>query len=141
MLSTRRLDDPLPILRRYDFTSRPHQTTFDAIRKIHLSDRPVDPVLAHEQLRRRGTRWGHTTAPLFVHSWLQATYFPDRGDSYATIVLDNALGRRIVQAGVHIAQVAATGTSDGRELLDRARSQLASLDTAQYRDSAELVSA
>lgn len=126
MLSKRCLDELLPVLRTEHFTSRRHQDIFHAIRELHRTARPVDPVLVNDELRRRGiSGWGHVSAPLVVHACLEATYFPGHGDSYATIVLDNALRRRIVQAGVRIAQFAASGLGDGGDLLEKAKAELA----------------
>lgn len=116
MLSKACADALLPVLRSEHFTSRPHQDTLEAIRAVHASGRPVDPILVHDQLRRHGRiAWGNSKAATFIHACLEATYLPGHGRSYAALVLECAARRRVLQAGVRIAQVAATGA---RELSD-----------------------
>ena len=118
MLSKRCADDLLPILETEHFTSRPHQETLDAIRAVHASGRPVDPLLVHDQLRRQGRlAWGNVKAAPFIHACLEATYFPGHGDSYASAVIECAVRRRVLQAGIRIAQAAARGTGELPELM------------------------
>ena len=113
MLSKRCADDLLPLLETSYFTSRPHQDTLDAIRNVHESERPVDPLLVHDQLRRQGrVTWGTIKAATFIHACIEATYFPGHGDSYASIVVECATRRRILQAGIRIAQAAARGVTE-----------------------------
>jgi hypothetical protein len=75
-----------------------------------------DPLLVASDLHSRGiTRSGHIATPVFLQACLEATYFPGHGDAYAAMVLDNALRRRTVQAGVRITQLATSGVCE-REL-------------------------
>lgn len=116
MLSKACADGLLPVLLPEHFTTRPHQDTLEAIRAVHSSGRPVDPILVHDQLRRQGrVAWGDNKAATFIHACLEATYLPGHGRSYAALVLEYAARRRVLQAGIRIAQLAATG---GRELSD-----------------------
>lgn len=118
MLSKRCADALLPALRSDHFTSRPHQDTLDAIRSVHASGRPVDPLLVHDQLRRQGRlTWGNIKAATFIHACLEATYFPGHGDSYAAAVIECATRRRVLQAGIRIAQAAARGTGELPDLM------------------------
>jgi replicative DNA helicase len=118
MLSKRCADALLPVLRTEHFTSQPHQETLEAIRAVQLSGRPVDPLLVHDQLRRQGRlAWGNIKAATFVHACMEATYFPGHGESYASAVIECAARRRVLQAGIRIAQAAAHGTGELPELM------------------------
>ena len=118
MLSERCADALLPALRSDHFTSRPHQDTLEAIRTVHASGRPVDPLLVHDQLRRQGRlAWGNIKAATFIHACLEATYFPGHGDTYAAAVVECAARRRVLQAGIRIAQAAARGSGDLPDLM------------------------
>lgn len=125
MLSKRCADALLPALRSDHFTSRPHQDTLEAIRVVHASERPVDPLLVHDQLRRHGRlAWGNIKAATFIHACLEATYFPGHGNSYAAVVVECAARRRILQAGIRIAQAASRGTGELPELMRLVASEL-----------------
>jgi len=125
MLSKRCADALLPALRSDHFTSRPHQDTLEAIRSVHASGRPVDPLLVHDQLRRHGRlAWGNIKAATFIHACLEATYFPGHGDSYAAAVVECAARRRVLQAGIRIAQAASRGTGELPDLMRLVASEL-----------------
>lgn len=118
MLSPRCVDQLLPVLRVDHFTSRPHQDTFAAIEAVHAAGKPVDPLLVNDELRKQGRiSWGEVKASVFVHACLEATYFPGHGTSYAATVLEFAARRRILQAGVRIAQAAARGVAELPDLM------------------------
>jgi replicative DNA helicase len=125
MLSKRCADELLPILETGHFTSRPHQDTLEAIRTVYESQRPVDPLLVHDQLRRQGRlAWGHVKAATFIHACVEATYFPGHGDTYAACVLECAARRRVLQAGIRIAQFASRGTGELSDLMRLVASEL-----------------
>ena len=125
MLSKACVDALLPALRPDHFTSRPHQDTLEAIRGVHASGHPVDPILVHDQLRRSGrVAWGNVKAATFVHACLEATYFPGHGASYAATVIDCAARRKVLQAGIRIAQAAARGAGDLPDLMHLVAAEL-----------------
>jgi replicative DNA helicase len=125
MLSKACADALLPALQAEHFTSRPHQDTLEAIRAVHISGRPVDPILVHDQLRRGGrVAWGNIKATTFVHACLEATYFPGHGASYAATVIECAARRRVLQAGIRITQAAARGAGDLPDLMRLVASEL-----------------
>jgi replicative DNA helicase len=125
MLSKRCANALLPVLRSDHFTSRPHQDTLEAIRTVHASRRPVDPLLVHDQLRRQGrVAWGNINAATFIHACLEATYFPGHGDSYAAAVVECAARRRVLKAGIRIAQAASRGTGELPDLMRLVASEL-----------------
>jgi replicative DNA helicase len=118
MLSPRCVDQLLPVLRVDHFTSRPHQDTFAAIEAVHAAGKPVDPLLVNDELRKQGRiSWGEVKVSVFVHACLEATYFPGHGTSYAAAVIECAARRRILQAGVRIAQAAARGATELPDLM------------------------
>src|SRR5205085_1592907 len=113
MLSPSCVDQLLPVLRVDHFSSRPHQDTLAAINAVHAAGKPVDPLLVNDELRKQGRiTWGEVKAPVFIHACLEATYFPGHGASYAATVIECAARRRILQAGVRIAQAAARGMAE-----------------------------
>jgi replicative DNA helicase len=118
MLSKGCADSLLPVLWADHFTSRPHQDTLEAIRAVHEAGRPVDPLLVHDQLRKQGRlAWGNIKAAPFIHTCVEATYFPGHAHNYAAAVLECAARRRLLQAGIRIAQAAARGVPDLPELM------------------------
>jgi replicative DNA helicase len=125
MLSKACADALLPVLQTEHFTSRPHQDTLEAIRAVHASGRPVDPILVNDQLRRAGrVAWGSVKAATFIHACMEATYFPGHGSSYAATVIECAARRRVLQAGIRIAQAAARGTGELPDLMRLVASEI-----------------
>jgi replicative DNA helicase len=125
MLSKACADALLPVLQTEHFTSRPHQDTLEAIRAVHASGRPVDPILVNDQLRRAGRlAWGNVKAATFIHTCMEATYFPGHGSSYAATVIECATRRRVLKAGIRIAQAAARGTGELPDLMRLVASEI-----------------
>ena len=132
MLSSHCVARLLPVLQPDHFTSRPHQDTFKAIEAIHDAGKPVDPLLVNDELRRQGRiSWGELKASVFIHACLEATYLPGHGVSYAALVIESAARRRILQAGIRIAQASARGAGNLPDLMR--------FVAAEVKDSAECV--
>jgi len=133
MLSPQCASRLMPILQADHFTSRPHQDTFKAIEAVHAAGKPVDPLLVNDQLRRQGRIcWGELKASVFLHACLEATYLPGHGVSYAALVIECAAQRRVLQAGIRIAQAAARRTGDLPDLMKFVATEI--------RDAADCVS-
>jgi replicative DNA helicase len=133
MLSSQCASRLIPILKPDHFTSRPHQDTFRAIDAVNAEGKPVDPLLVNDELRKQGRIcWGELKASVFIHACLEATYLPGHGVSYAALVIECAAQRRVLQAGVRIAQAAARRTGDLPDLMK--------FVAAEVRDTADCVS-
>jgi len=118
LLAPRVAAQALPLLHPEHFTQPWHRQLLLALHAVHASDRPLDAITAHAELRRRGvTRVHERDTGVLLAELLEATPTPGNGMHYAGIVLEYAARRRLVQAAVRLAQVAQDGHGDLEEVM------------------------
>jgi replicative DNA helicase len=119
MLDPRQATQLLGRLREDDFVFAGHAEIFTAIRNLHHAGSPIDPLLVHAELRRRGQlRLADTSAGILLVDCVQATYHPGTASWYAKIVLENTTRRRITEAGLRLQHAAESGRGTMSDLLN-----------------------
>ncbi|WP_442306093.1 replicative DNA helicase [Streptomyces sp. 2RAF24] len=123
MLSKDAIGDVLETLKSQDFYKPAHTLVFVVIVELYAKGEPADPVTVGAELTRRGeiTRVGGVS---YLHTLVQSVPTAANASYYAEIVHEQAVLRRLVEAGTRIAQLgyAAEGTLD--EVVNRAQGEL-----------------
>ncbi|GAA1065268.1 replicative DNA helicase [Streptomyces asiaticus] len=124
------LDSPL---QQRDYYRPAHQTIQQAIHDLYAKGEPVDPITVTAELTKRGeiTRVG---GPDYLHHLVQQTPTAANAEYYAHIVHEQAVLRRLVEAGNRITQLGYAG-GDANETADAAMAELN--DAVQVREDAD----
>lgn len=122
MLSTGALAEAMGTLRAEDFFTERHVEVFRTIVSLFSEGKPADPVAVAAELQRRGTLTRVGGAP-YLHTLIETVATPASVGHYAQIVRENAILRRLGEAGQHIMQLTRTG-GDPREAVHRAHAAL-----------------
>ncbi len=133
LLSKDAIADVVEVVRSADFYRPAHQTIFDTIVDLYGKGEPADPITVSAELTRTGeiTRVGG--AP-YLHTLLSSVPTAANAGYYARIVAEQAILRRLVEAGTRIVQLGyATGMGDVDDVVDRA--QQAIYDVTERRTS------
>ena len=113
-------DQVADVVRAEDFYRPDHRLIFDAFAQLVASGRPLDVITVSEQLERRG-RLVDAGGLAYLGTLARDTPTAANARSYALIVHERALLRRLLEAG---RQIASSVFSDeglaARELVDRA---------------------
>jgi replicative DNA helicase len=105
MLSPDAIADVIEIVRPVDFYRTPNAKIFDTLREIYGRGDPVDAITAVEELKRRGTLeevGGH----LAISDLVDRVPTPSSAASYARIVAETSLLRRLIGAAADIMDMA-----------------------------------
>jgi replicative DNA helicase len=98
------IDDAAAVMDPADHYRPAHETIHRAILALHAAGEPVDPVLLGAYLGKTGelARVGGTA---YLHTLANAGHLASLAQQYAEIVHEKAVRRRVVEAGLHIAQL------------------------------------
>lgn len=112
------------LVRADDFYRPAHQTIFTVIVDLSDQGKPVDPISVGDELRRR-RQLTTVGGGNYLLDLMQAVPLAANAAYYGELVAEMAQCRRLVEAGVRLAQRAAEGSRTPDELL---RSHRADLD-------------
>ncbi len=111
----------LEILSPDDFYRSAHGVVFEAIQDLAGSGTPVDTVTVLEWARNRH-RLDEIGGPTAVSDLAAAAPTAANAEHYAKIVKDNALLRRLIEAGTEVVRMGFDDTEDALATVDRAES-------------------
>ncbi len=111
------ITEAVEILTKEDFYHRQYGIMFEAIRELYVEDRPVDLVTVRDRLQRDGAPPEMQTAD-FLRDLLGAVPTSVNARSYAEIVRDKAILRRLIRASEEIVQKCYEGSEDTEEILN-----------------------
>jgi replicative DNA helicase len=123
MLAPEAIADVVELVQPEDFYRGANAKVFDALRAIYGRGDPVDAVTAVEELKRRGILdevGGH----LYIHQLVEQVPTPAGAASYAKIVQQSALLRRLIAAAGDIMELAYSAPEDPEEAADRAEQRI-----------------
>jgi replicative DNA helicase len=123
MLSAEAIAEVVETVRPGDFYRTANQRIFDALREIYGRGDPVDAITAVEELRRRGTLeevGGH----LYIHELVERVPTPAAAPSYARIVAEASLLRRLISAAADIMEAAYSAPEDPERVADEAEQRI-----------------
>ncbi|MDX6198927.1 MAG: replicative helicase [Actinomycetota bacterium] len=133
LLSKDAIADVVEVVRSTDFYRPAHQTIFDVVVDLYGRGEPADPITVSAELTRTGELARVGGAP-YLHTLLSSVPTAANAGYYARIVAEQAILRRLVEAGTRIVQLGySTGLGDVDDVVDRA--QQAVYDVTEKRTS------
>jgi replicative DNA helicase len=123
LLSAEALTAVLERLDQEDFYRPAHRTVYGAMRILVDRGDPVDPVTVKGELTRQGALADVGGAP-FLHTLTEAVPTVAYAGHYAARVVELALLRRLVDAGIRIAQLGHEDAMDAAGAVELARTLL-----------------
>ena len=111
MLSKDAIADVVEVLRPGDFYRPAHQPVYDAILDLYGRGEPADPVTVAAELTSSGELARVGGAP-YLHTLISVVPTAANAGYYAEIVAEQAVLRRLVEAGTRIVQLGYSG-ADG----------------------------
>jgi replicative DNA helicase len=133
LLSKDAIADVVEVVRSTDFYRPAHQTIFDVVVDLYGKGEPADPITVSAELTRTGDLSRVGGAP-YLHTLLSSVPTAANAGYYARIVAEQAILRRLVEAGTRIVQLGySTGLGDVDDVVDRA--QQAVYDVTEKRTS------
>ena len=117
-----------------DFYKPAHQTIFDVVVDLYGKGEPADPITVSAELTRLG-EIGRVGGAPYLHTLLSSVPTAANAGFYARIVAEQAILRRLVEAGTRIVQLGygASGAGGVDDIVDRA--QQAIYDVTERRSS------
>jgi replicative DNA helicase len=133
LLSKDAIADVVEVVRANDFYKPAHQTIFDVIVDLYGKGEPADPITVSAELTRLG-EIGRVGGAPYLHTLLSSVPTAANAGFYARIVQEQAVLRRLVEAGTRIVQLGygASG-SDVDDIVDRAQQSV--YDVTERRSS------
>ncbi len=126
LISKDAIADVSEALRGTDFYRPSHETIHDAVIDLFGRGEPVDMVTVAAELQRRGELARIGGAP-YLHTLAANVPIAANASFYAEIVREKAILRRLVDAGVKIAQYGYAGEGQVDEIVDRAQAEVYSI--------------
>jgi replicative DNA helicase len=123
MLSHEAIADVVEILGPDDFYRSANGKIFQTLREIYGRGDPVDAITAVEELKRRGLLdeiGGH----LYISELVERVPTPAAAGSYARIVAETALLRRLISAAGEIMEMAYSAPEEPDRVADRAEQRI-----------------
>jgi len=123
MLSAEAIADVVEIVRPADFYRSANSKIFDTLREIYGRGDPVDAITAVEELKRRSLLeevGGH----LYISELVEGVPTPAAAASYARIVSETALLRRLISAAGDIMEMAYSAPADPERVADDAEQRI-----------------
>ncbi|MDO5494734.1 MAG: replicative DNA helicase [bacterium] len=124
LLSKDAIADVVEELRTEDFYRPAHETIYSAVLDLYGRGEPADAVTVASELTKRGELARVGGAP-YLHTLIASVPTAANAGYYARIVRDQAVLRRLVEAGTRIAQLGyATDGGEVDELVNTAQAEV-----------------
>ncbi len=140
LLSKDAIADVVEVLKPGDFYRPAHQLVYDVVLDLYGRGDPADAITVAADLTRRG-EIGRVGGAPYLHTLISSVPTAANAGYYARIVAEQAILRRLVEAGTRIVQLgygSASGSGlDVDEVVDRA--QQAVYDVTERRTSEDYV--
>ena len=133
MLSSEAIADVIEIVQPSDFYRSSNAKIYDTLREIYGRGDPVDAVTAVEELKRRQLLeevGGH----LYISELVERVPTPSAAGSYARIVAETALLRRLISAAADIMESAYTSPEEPERVADDAEQRIYEVARHQEKD-------
>jgi len=125
LLSKDAIADVVEVVRATDFYRPAHQTIFDVVVDLYGKGEPADPITVSGELTRLG-EIGRVGGAPYLHTLLSSVPTAANAGFYARIVAEQAVLRRLVEAGTRIVQLGygAAGAGGVDDVVDRAQQSI-----------------
>jgi replicative DNA helicase len=133
LLSKDAIADVVEELKPADFYRPAHETIYDAILDLYGRGEPADAVTVSAELGRRG-ELSRVGGAVYLHTLLQSVPTAANAGYYARIVREQAILRRLVEAGTRIVQLGYSADGAVDEIVDRAQAEVYAVTERRSRD-------
>jgi replicative DNA helicase len=123
LLSKDAIADVVEVLREGDFYRPAHQAIYGTILDLYGRGEPADAVTVAADLTRDGEIGRIGGAP-YLHTLVSMVPTAANASYYGRIVREQAILRRLVEAGTRIVSMGYTGTGDVDQMVDRAQAEV-----------------
>src|ERR671928_344926 len=126
LLSKDAIADVVEVLQGVDFYRPAHQVIFDCILDLYGRGEPADAITVAAELNRTD-QLSKMGGAVYLHTLIQMTPTAANAGYYAAIVAEQAVLRRLVEAGTRVVQLgygAAGGKGDVDDIVDRAQQEI-----------------
>src|SRR4051794_34066689 len=126
LLSKDAIADVVESLQGADFYRPAHQVIFDCILDLYGRGEPADAITVAAELNRTD-QLSKMGGAVYLHTLIQSTPTAANAGYYAAIVAEQAVLRRLVEAGTRVVQLgygAAGGRGDVDDIVDRAQQEI-----------------
>ncbi|MEI2729625.1 MAG: replicative DNA helicase [Candidatus Nanopelagicales bacterium] len=123
LLSKDAIAEVVETVREIDFYKPAHQEIFSAALDLYGRNEPVDAVTVADYLAKSGKLLRVGGAP-YLHTLTASVPIAANAGYYARIVTEQAVLRRLVEAGTRIAQMGYAAEGEVDQLVDRAQAEV-----------------
>src|SRR3954451_17983980 len=126
LLSKDAIADVVEVLHGNDFYRPAHGIIFDCILDLYGRGEPADAITVAAELNRTD-QLSKMGGAVYLHTLIQSTPTAANAGYYAAIVAEQAVLRRLVEAGTRVVQLgygAAGGRGDVDDIVDRAQQEI-----------------
>ncbi|MHB1066880.1 MAG: replicative DNA helicase [Candidatus Nanopelagicales bacterium] len=123
LLSKDAIADVVEVLREGDFYRPSHQLVFASVLDLYGRGEPADAVTVAAELTKAGDIGRVGGAP-YLHTLVSMVPTAANAGYYGRIVREQAILRRLVEAGTRIVQMGYAGTGDVDDMVDRAQAEV-----------------
>jgi replicative DNA helicase len=123
LLSKDAMGDVVEVLQSQDFYKPAHETIFNAAADLFRSGHPVDAITVAAELQAAGSL-GRVGGAEYLHTLIAAVPSAASAGYYARLVREQAILRRLVEAGTRIANMGYAGDGDVDDIVDGAQAEV-----------------
>ena len=126
LMSKDAIADVVEVLHGADFYRPAHQIVFDCILDLYGRGEPADAITVSAELNR-SDQLSRMGGAVYLHTLIASTPTAANAGYYAAIVAEQAVLRRLVEAGTRVVQLgygAADGRADVDDIVDRAQQEI-----------------
>jgi replicative DNA helicase len=126
LMSKDAIADVVEVLHGADFYRPAHQVVFDCILDLYGRGEPADAITVAAELNRTD-QLSKMGGAVYLHTLIASTPTAANAGYYAAIVAEQAVLRRLVEAGTRVVQLgygAAGGKGDVDDIVDRAQQEI-----------------
>ena len=126
LMSKDAIADVVEVLHGTDFYRPAHQVIFDCILDLYGRGEPADAITVAAELNRTD-QLSKMGGAVYLHTLIASTPTAANAGYYAAIVAEQAVLRRLVEAGTRVVQLgygAAGGKGDVDDIVDRAQQEI-----------------
>ncbi|SDY22682.1 replicative DNA helicase [Modestobacter sp. DSM 44400] len=126
LMSKDAIADVVEVLHGADFYRPAHQVVFDCVLDLYGRGEPADAITVAAELNRTD-QLSKMGGAVYLHTLIASTPTAANAGYYAAIVAEQAVLRRLVEAGTRVVQLgygAAGGKGDVDDIVDRAQQEI-----------------
>lgn len=140
MLSKEAIDEVVDLVKGPDFYKPSHELVFSTIARLYMTDpkAPIDAVTVANRLQEEG-QLKRIGGAEYIHTLIASVPTVAGAGYYAKIVREQAILRRLVEAGTRITNMAFLAEGEVETIVDTAQEEVFAVDKTVGSDSVRIV--